>query len=115
MPGKTGIKFLYKLRKNKEWKAIPVIVVTAHAKDEMGKSDLNEIMDNRTLSGPGVYLEKPVTARKYVKCIKEILNIEISEEENEALTMKEELSKGLNGADPETLKNMLDMLNKKQS
>ena len=112
MPKKTGIKFLYQLRKNNDWAQIPVLVVTAHAKDEMGKNDLEEIMSNTTLSGPGV-LEKPVNSRKYVNSIKQILDIEITESGDDPLTMKQELQEKLKQADADTLKNMLELMNKK--
>lgn len=35
MPKKSGIKFLYELRHNKEWVNIPVGLVTAHAHDKL--------------------------------------------------------------------------------
>ena len=113
MPKKSGVKFLYELRKNKDWKAIPVLIVTAHAQDEMGKGDLDEIMKNSTLSGPGVYLEKPVTPRNYVNSIKKVLKIAVTAEEEQAMSIKEELNQHLSGADPEMLKKMLDMLKDK--
>lgn len=113
MPKKSGIKFLYELRKNRDWKAIPVLVVTAHARDEMGKDDLENIIGNRSLSGPGVYLEKPVTAVKYINSIKTALNIEISEEEEKEIEMKEKLRRQLSAADPDKIKAMLDILKNK--
>ncbi|MFH1540079.1 MAG: hypothetical protein ABIH66_14085 [bacterium] len=90
-----------------------MIIVTAHAQDEMGKNDLDDIMKNKTLSGPGVYLEKPVTPRTYVNSIKKALNMEITEEEEKFMPVKEELNKQLSGADPEKLKKMLDILKDK--
>lgn len=112
MPRKTGIKFLYEMRKNKAWATIPVLIVTAHGRDEMGKSDLDEIMQNMTLSGPGV-LEKPVNAIKYVNAIKRILDIEVTEAQDDPLALKQALQEKLKNADKETLKKMLETFGKK--
>jgi len=112
MPRKTGNKFLYEMRKNKEWYNIPVLIVTAHSRDEMGKGDLDEIMQNMTLSGPGV-IEKPVNARKYVNAIKTILNIEIADEAEDPVAMKQALQEKLMSADKETLKKALEAFGKK--
>lgn len=112
MPRKTGIKFLYEMRKNKEWSRIPVLIVTAHSRDEMGKGDLDEIMQNMTLSGPGV-IEKPVNAIKYVNAVKTILNIEITDEADDPVAMKQALQEKLMSADKETLKKALEAFGKK--
>ena len=39
MPRHSGITLMRKLRQNKEWSDIPVIVITAHAQDEFGSED----------------------------------------------------------------------------
>ena len=76
MPEKSGIKLLYELRQNKQWRRIPFVVVTAHARDDMGKGDLEEILSSKTFSGPKMYLEKPVEADQYVAFICDQLNVE---------------------------------------
>ncbi|MFH1742495.1 MAG: response regulator [bacterium] len=114
MPKKSGAKFLYELRKNKEWQRIPVILVTAHAKDDLGKKDFEGIMEGRMLLGPGSYLEKPVKAETYVNSIKRALNIEVSEETPIPDNTKEEIEELLDGADPEELQRVLKMLKQKQ-
>lgn len=70
MPRKSGIKLYYELRRNKEWSKIPVVIVTAHARDEIGKKDLKELFDGKVISGPKVYLEKPVKPQDFVNLIK---------------------------------------------
>ena len=70
MPNMSGHKLLYELRRDKDLARIPVLVVTAHAGDEMGKEDLQDLLDNRVISGPGTYLEKPVNPQNYVQSIK---------------------------------------------
>ncbi|MBU1674609.1 response regulator, partial [bacterium] len=59
MPKKSGHKLLHELRRSKQWSRIPVLIVTAHAQDELGKADLQDLLDSRVMSGPGTYLEKP--------------------------------------------------------
>ena len=53
MPRKSGHKLLYELRKDSVLSKIPVLIVTAHAKDEMGQKDLDDLLENRVMSGPG--------------------------------------------------------------
>ena len=61
MPRKSGHKLLFELRKDRDLSRIPVLIVTAHARDEMGRKDLEDIMANSVMSGPGIYLEKPIS------------------------------------------------------
>ena len=66
MPEKSGIKFLYELRKNREWSRIPIMIVTAHARDDLGRSDFDEIFSGKTMTGPLTYLEKPVKPERFL-------------------------------------------------
>jgi CheY-like chemotaxis protein len=43
MPHKSGIRFFYELRHNKEWAKIPVVIVTAHARDEKIEKDIQDL------------------------------------------------------------------------
>jgi len=114
MPRKSGVRLFHELRRNREWASIPVLIVTAHARDEMGGSDLESILKDSSMSGPGVYLEKPVTAVTYVRSVKKILGIESGEDENDTLFYKEKLAEKLKNTDPATLKKLLDILDKKE-
>ena len=116
MPRKSGIKFYYELRRNKEWSKIPVVIVTGHAQDELGKKDLNELFEGKTVSGPKVYLEKPVKPVDFVNMIKKELDIPIEEvvQEHEEKEVRKELDDLLKNADPETLKKTLEILKKKK-
>jgi len=60
MPRKSGHKLLSELRRDEQLARIPVLIVTAHAKDDLGKKDLDDMLENKMISGPGTYLEKPV-------------------------------------------------------
>jgi DNA-binding response OmpR family regulator len=112
MPHKSGAKLYHELQKNKEWAKIPVIIVTGHARDDLGKSDLKNLI----MSGPGVYLEKPVKPGNYIAAVKSILNMETSEEEKETAEMVEiqnYLKNMIDDADSDTLKKLKELVTKK--
>lgn len=110
MPRKSGHKLLYELRKHKPWSRIPVLIVTAHAQDELGKPDLDDLLENRVMSGPGTYLEKPVNPASYVRSIQRALGIEETDDTTEKFNLKDELQKTLQGASPEALRMALEAL-----
>ena len=113
MPRKSGHKLLYELRKHKKWSRIPVLIVTAHAQDDLGKEDLDDLLENRVMSGPGTYLEKPVKPASYVRGIQRALGIEETEGATEKISLKEELQKSLQSASPEALRMALEALKEK--
>ena len=116
MPKKSGIKFYYELRKNKEWSKIPVIIVTAHAHDEFGKTDIKDLVEGKVISGPSTYLEKPVSPQKYVNTVKRILGLpetEIVTEKKSKDDLQKELQKMLDSADKSKLQEALNLLKKK--
>ena len=111
MPKKSGAKFYHELTKKKEWSKIPVIIVTGHARDELGKADLKEL----TMSGPGVYLEKPVKPDNYIAAIKSILKMDTTADEKkiaELVELQSNLKNMIDSADSETLKKIKNMINK---
>ncbi|MBD3233661.1 MAG: response regulator [candidate division Zixibacteria bacterium] len=113
MPKKSGAKFHRELVKNKEWAKIPIIIVTGHARDDLGKADLQEL----TMSGPGIYLEKPIKPERYIAAIKNILGLDSSEEEKthaEQVQLQSELKNLIDNTDPETLKKLKSLINKKK-
>ncbi len=112
MPKKSGAKFLFEFHKNKDWRRIPVILVTAHAKDDLGKEDFDDIMSGRMLVGPETYLEKPVNPETYVNSIKRVLDIEETPEPSASppAKSKEEINKLLKDANPEQLEQVLKIL-----
>jgi CheY-like chemotaxis protein len=77
MPGGTGIAFVHELRRNKQWINIPVTVVTGHAQDELGRADLATALQDKLLSGPHAYLEKPITPEKYVAAVGNALGLPV--------------------------------------
>jgi len=113
MPRKSGVKLYRELAKNPEWSNIPVLVVTGHARDDLGRSDLNEL----TMSGPGVYLEKPVKPTNYIAAVKKLLKMEITTDERKGIEqtrLQSELKDFIEEADPETLEELKRMMKKRK-
>jgi DNA-binding response OmpR family regulator len=112
MPKRSGARFYRELNKNKDYASIPIIIVTGHARDDMGKADLKEL----TMSGPGIYLEKPVRPDNYVAAVKKLLGMDTTEEERqlaEQVEMQNELKNIIDQADPGTLQELKKLLSKK--
>ncbi len=113
MPKKSGAKFYRDLSKSKKYNKIPVLIVTGHARDELGRADLKEL----TLSGPGIYLEKPISPPKYVAAVKSLLGLDATDEEKilaEQVNLQSELKNIIDSADPETLKQLKKLINGKK-
>jgi CheY-like chemotaxis protein len=112
MPKHSGAKFYRDMQKDKCWKNIPILIVTGHAHDDLGRADLKEL----TMSGPGVYLEKPVKPANYIAAVKKLLGMESTPEDDarEEETLKEQLGELLDGADPAEIKKAIDMLKKRK-
>jgi two-component system alkaline phosphatase synthesis response regulator PhoP len=109
MPHHSGAKFYRDLQKDKRLSKIPVLIVTGHARDEMGRADFHDM----TMSGPGVYLEKPVSPPAYVSAVRRLLGLESPEpavQDQEQL--RRELASALSGADRKTLQRALELLKK---
>ncbi len=113
MPKHSGIQFYRDMKKKKEFSSIPVLIVTGHAHDDLGKVDF----DAMTMQGPGIYLEKPVKPAQYVQSVCKILGIDPPEgyitSEPESGDLKDELKKSMENADPDALQRALDALKKK--
>jgi len=115
MPKKSGIRFYYELRKNKEWSKIPVIIVSGHAEDEEVKRDMKETFAGKTISGPSVYLEKPVNPKVFINMVKKQLGLEADENGyEESQKLRDEAQDMLKGMDAGELKDVLEALKKKK-
>ena len=112
MPRQSGIKFMRDLRKNEDWADIPVIVITAHAKDEFGSDDVKSFNTMLMRHRPKVMLEKPITPEKLVKAIGDILEIE-TDAQDDISSEKSALLGMIQNADPKTLEDIRNMLMKK--
>lgn len=111
MPKHSGVKLYRELQKDKSYSKIPVLTVTGHARDELGKADFEEM----TMSGPGVYLEKPVSREKYVSAVRKLLGMEpLESSEDKSGDLQKSLSEALKDANAEDLQRALDALKKNE-
>jgi CheY-like chemotaxis protein len=113
MPEKSGIRFLYELRKNKEWAKIPIMIVTAHARDDLGRRDFDEIFSGKTMVGPLTYLEKPVKPERFLHNVMKILGLTPLEEEaplEEQERLRSRITSHLEEADLKTLERVIEAL-----
>ncbi len=109
MPKRSGAMFHRELRKNKQWAKIPVLIVTGHARDDLGKTDFEELI----MYGPGVYLEKPVSPKAYVNAVRKLLGMETpAEADKNDEQLRAELADKIKRADPDALKRALEALKK---
>lgn len=79
MPRVNGIGLMRKLRSMDQFTRLPVIVITAHAHDELGSEDIKGF--NAFTSGlrPRYTMEKPVTPEKLVTAISDILDVAVND------------------------------------
>ncbi len=114
MPKMSGLKFYKYIQKNPERADIPVVVVTAHAKDEMGKGDLAKIEAARPSRGVLLTLEKPVQPVAYVNAIRKAAGLEEAqvEEGGEQAVLRRQVSEKIQKATKETLQEVLKILSK---
>jgi len=115
MPKKTGHRLLFELKRNKALSRIPVLVVTAHAQDELGKGDLDDLLEHGIMSGPGTYLEKPVRPLTYVRSIQRALGMPESPDTLDKIQLKEELDERIREASPEDLRKALAILKERSN
>jgi hypothetical protein len=94
---------------------IPVVIVTAHAHDKLGKKDLRDIFEDKSFSGPKFYLEKPIDEEKYVRMVSGCVGVEYKEPEQAERVerQREEIEDLIKDADPETIAEILKRLRKK--
>lgn len=112
MPRKSGLQVIKELRADDNFKNLPIIVITAHARDEFGSEDIKNF--NAFASGlrPRHTMEKPVTPEKLVDAICKML--EVAPAETQAASDdsdKQAIINMLNGSDPQKLKKIKDLLN----
>ncbi|MFZ5787018.1 MAG: response regulator [Acidobacteriota bacterium] len=102
MPGHSGIRVLHDLRKRPEWSRIPVMVVSGHAREPEVRTGLDDVLADSTISGPSLYLEKPVTPQSYLDAVRHVLGITSGAEAGATERVSElraELASLLEGAD----------------
>jgi CheY-like chemotaxis protein len=114
MPRKSGIRVLMELRRNRAWSRIPVIIVTAHGRDPKMQRDLKNELADSTMAGPSLYLEKPVTPRRYLESICEIVGVTVATtahlDGDSSDVLRDEARHLLDSADAATLEAVLHQL-----
>lgn len=113
MPKKSGYKVLKELRAMEKYADLPVIVITAHANDELGNEDMKKMYT--TLSGknaPKITLEKPITPEKLIKAIADILDVDLDGSAPASASVTE-ISNLLREADTDVLEQVRLLLGKK--
>jgi len=112
MPRLSGVRVIRELQKNGQWKKIPVIVITAHASDELGSDEVKALSAFTANMRPRYTIEKPVTQEKIVRAICDVLEItENRAQETKMTSEKDVILEMINKADPDTLKQILAVLN----
>jgi len=109
MPKKSGYKVLKEIRAMERFAQLPVIVITAHANDELGSEDMNKMY--ATFSGPNaprVTMEKPITPEKLVRTIAEILDVDLAA--SQPVLQKAEVASLIGSADAATLEKVRQLL-----
>lgn len=117
MPEKSGIRFLYELRKNRDWAKIPIMIVTAHARDDLGRSDFDELFSGKTMAGPLTYLEKPVRPEQFLRSVERILGIAPAGDDSQAdeeARLRARISARLDTVDSTTLRRIEEALEGKR-
>lgn len=110
MPRKSGHRLLYEMRRDKRLARIPVLIVTAHARTDLGRGDMEDLMENRVLSGPGVYLEKPVDPQSYLRAVQRAVGVDEEGEAGERVGLKHEVEEALGQAPASALRRALAAL-----
>jgi CheY-like chemotaxis protein len=113
MPRVSGISLMRQIRSMEQFARLPVIVITAHAHDELGSEDIRGFSAFTSGLRPRYTMEKPVTPQKLVSAICEILDVEtvpasVSATENE----REKVIQMIGRTDGETLKKIQSLLAK---
>ena len=113
MPRRSGVRVIRELQGNPVWAKIPVIVITAHARDEFGCEDIKALCAFTPRMRPRHTIEKPVTPEKIVRTICEILEMKAaSSEASPPPEEKNKIAEMIQDADPDTLNQIKALLNR---
>lgn len=110
MPRKSGIQVIRKLRENDAYKNLPVIVITAHAHDELGCDDIKGFSTFVSGLRPRYTMEKPVSPPKLVQAICEILGVEVADDGTKKAAERDAIMQLLRDSDQNTLNKIRSML-----
>ncbi len=113
LPRRTGHRLLRDLRADRELAQIPLVIVTAHADDELGRDDPGGVLNSIVAEGPGKLLRKPVRPIDFVRCVQQALGIEPSAEVEDKLDLKGQMQELMGDAEPDALRAALAELRKR--
>ncbi len=112
MPRRSGVRVIRELQAHEQWAKIPVIVITAHARDEFGSEEFKALSAFTANMKPRITIEKPVTQEKIVEAICEVLKItETRTKIAETSGDKDAIVEMVKKADLDTLKQIRAVLN----
>lgn len=72
MPKETGISFYSKLRKDKKFSKIPVIIISGVVESE--KFSIHSFVSDKSIPAPECYMEKPINVENFIKKVKQLIN-----------------------------------------
>ncbi len=104
MPRCNGLAFLRRLRANPSWESIPVILITAHLRDELGEEALRQLLAMPLHHRPAMVLEKPINPPELVRQCAHLLGVHIDEEDIHLAPSQQSLASQVRTADREILK-----------
>jgi CheY-like chemotaxis protein len=113
MPRVSGINLMRQIRGMEQFARLPVIVITAHAHDELGSEDIRGFSAFTSGLRPRYTMEKPVTPQKLVNAISEILGVETDAASAAAKDdERQKVMQMIGRTDSETLKKIQSLLAK---
>ena len=109
MPRESGALFYLKLCNNKTWCDIPVMIISAHAHDELGQEDFRKLMKGQDAPQPKHFMEKPVKPDELVRVVAETLGVAVDDAANGT---RDQVFAKLKSADLDTLRKIQSVLEK---
>ena len=81
MPHKTGEKLYWELRKDENFRALPVMIVTGYGRSDQPSVNFHEFIREKGLPAPEAFLEKPIDPEKTIDTAIQILADRVSARE----------------------------------
>lgn len=110
LPKRSGHRLLKDLRQDATLKKIPVLIVTAHAEDDLGRNDPESILDRVIAEGPGKLLQKPVRPIDFIRCVQEALGVKEEENVEARLMLKDQMRRMMESAGPDALRAAMEAM-----
>lgn len=71
MPKETGISFYTRLKQDRTYKDIPVIIVSGAV--QAADFDIKDFVDDESIPPPEHYIEKPINVEKFIQTIEKFV------------------------------------------